>query len=174
MSSIDQDDTSCLISDPDTGELLETTAYYVPCDSGNGCVDGFKPVSQEQPGFCSSGSYRSTANDLLYFLSAARYGKVLQPELNDYLNSKSLTNPNGAQSIFVAWNGAADIQGTGERALRKAGGSSGVKAYVYQMPWNVEVVVLRNSDCSNCESLGASIEQAFESAVAVDPPWCAA
>ena len=51
MSSIDQDDTSCLISDPDTGELLETTAYYVPCDSGNGCVDGFKPVSQEQPGF---------------------------------------------------------------------------------------------------------------------------
>ncbi len=171
MDSIDLDDTSCLISDPDTGEFLETTAYYVPCSAGNNdCIDGFKPVAQEQAGFCSSGSYRSTANDLLYFLSAVRYGKVLRPELTDYMNSKALTNPSGQQNIFVGWNGAVDIAGTGERALRKLGTSSGVNAYVYQMPWNVEVVVLMNSGCNNCQALGASIEQAFESAVALDPP----
>jgi CubicO group peptidase (beta-lactamase class C family) len=171
MDSVDLDDTSCLISDPATGEILETTAYYVPCNAGsNNCVGGFKQVTQEQAGFCSSGNYRSTANDLLYFLSAVRYGKVLRPALTDYLNSKTLTNPNGAQNIFVAWNGAVGIAGTGERALRKLGTSSGVNAYVYQMPWNVEVVVLMNSGCNNCKALGASIEQAFESAVALDPP----
>jgi hypothetical protein len=107
---------------------------------------------------------------LLYFLSAVRYGKVLGPELTDYLNSKTLTNPGGQQNVFVAWNGAVGIQGTGARALRKLGSSAGVNTYVYQMPWNVEVVVLMNSGCSNCKALGASIEQAFESAVAVDPP----
>ena len=170
MNSIDLDDTSCLISDPDTGEFLETTAYYVRCNTGNSCVGGFKPVKQEQAGFCSSGGYRSSANDLLYFLSAVRYGKVLRPGLTDYLNSKALTNPNGKQNVFVGWNGAVGIEGTGERALRKAGGSPGVKTYVYQMPWNVEVVVLMNSECSNCQPLGTSIQQAFESAVAVDTP----
>jgi CubicO group peptidase (beta-lactamase class C family) len=173
MDEIDLDDTSCLISDPVTGEFLETTAYYKTCDAGNmnnNCVGGFKPVAQEQGGFCSSGNYRSTANDLLYFLSAVRYGKVLSSNSTDYLNSKTLTNPSGSQNIFVAWNGSVGIAGTGERALRKLGSSSGVSVYVYQMPWNVDVVVLMNSGCSNCKPLGNSIEQAFEAAVAVDPP----
>ncbi len=152
---------------------------YTACSPGSAnCIDGFKTNTVEDPGYCLSGSWRGNSEDLLYLLSAMRYGKILGSEMTDLLLSKTLQSfnsstqqPNIEGSVALGWNsGAVTIAGTDEKGLRNAGGAGGVAAYVYHLPRNVDVTLIMNTNgCSTasdpCPSLEATIREAFELAI---------
>jgi hypothetical protein len=157
----------------------DTMGSYTACSPDDtNCVDGFRTNDVESPGYCLSGSWRGSSEDLLYFLSAMRYGKILGSDMNDLLMSKTLQSyntgtqaPNPEGSAAIAWNsGAIEIIGSDEKGLRKAGGAGGVAAYVFHLPRNVDVALVMNTNgCSSiddpCPSLGGTIKAAFEAAI---------
>ena len=173
MRDVHLDGMHCTIPSTDT------MGSYTACMPGSAnCNDGFKTNVVEDPGYCLSGSWRGNSEDLLYLLSAMRYGKILGSEMTNLLLSKTLQSfkpsiqqPNIEGSVALGWNsGAVNIAGTDEKGLRKAGGAGGVAAYVYHLPRNVDVALIMNTNgCSTtsdpCPSLEATIREAFELAI---------
>ena len=146
----------------ETGEV----AYYKACTGGADCVDGYKEIEKDPPGFCLSGSWRSNAEDLLQLMSVIRYGKVLSPETTDLLLSTTLSDKSGTPgSATVSWNSVKEIADDGYR-FSKAGGTSGVKAYVMHLPRGVDAVFMANtSPCNDCGGVGATLEEAYTLAI---------
>src|SRR5262249_2767992 len=121
------------------------TYYYGPCDGGGGCFnfngkswrrgqdsDSYSP-------YCSSGGWHASSRELIEFLGAIRYNKVIKdPTLVDTLLSATLADVSGTPgSTALSWE--PPWSADGESLLGKGGDISwsdgfGVHAYITRLP----------------------------------------
>lgn len=132
--------------------------YFGPCDGSANCYpwagNSYLQVqdTDDWSTYCSSGGWHVNSSELMAFLGALRYGRIIKDQgLLNLLFNPSLADLSGiAGSTALSWDPPKTING--EPALSKGGYIpwSGVasKAFIIRLPNNCDAVVQLNTETS--------------------------
>jgi hypothetical protein len=159
------------VSDMVCGAATNDSKYYnyTGCTSGSDCFDGYKQTSatpEPASTVCASGHWKANAESALQMMAAFRYKKFLSDSTHQMLFSTELDGKNNGTAP-VGWNSAPKLIDD-EYFYSKAGGGTGVSAWVVHLPWGVDGIIMTNSEaCNGCGSLG-SVKDGFLNGAALD------